>query len=328
MMEKGIAMNTVLKRFYRFGPLWLAVVLAFFVILPSFISQGYVSLVIEMLIMAVASCGLNLIMGYAGMVSFGPAGLYAVGAYTTALLIVKGNVPFGLAIIAGPVGAAIVGVIVGWFCVRLTHVYFALLTLAFSQIIYTIIFQWYGFTGGDNGIVGIKVPHYLASINHYYYFTLIMAVICLGLMWLICNSSFGRALEAIRENPERTEFIGIHVRRYQLAAFVLSGFFLGAAGALFCGFNHNVFPDYAHWSKGADFLVVCLLGGMYNFVGPVLGSIVYILLDKIISSFTEYWPLVLGPIVVLAVLFLRGGIAGFVWEKFSGMMIVEESRER
>jgi branched-chain amino acid transport system permease protein len=321
MIEKGITMKSFVKRMSTLGPVWLTIALAFFVALPSFISLGYVSLVIEMLIMAVAACGLNLIMGYSGMVSFGPAGLYAVGAYTTALLIVRANAPFGLALIAGPVMAAIVGVIVGWFCVRLTHVYFALLTLAFSQIIYTIIFEWYSFTGGDNGIVGIRVPDSLAPINHYYYFTLAMAVICLGLMWMICNSSFGRALQAIRENPERTEFIGVHVRRYQLAAFVLSSFFLGAAGSLFCGFNHNVFPVYAHWSKGADILVVCLLGGMYNFLGPVLGSVVYILLDKIIISFTEYWPFVLGLIVVLAVLFLRGGIAGFIWETLAAAMI-------
>lgn len=313
-------MKDFLKTMSTAGPLWLAVVLGFLVALPSFASLGHVSLVAEMLILAVAACGLNLIMGYAGMVSFGPAGLYAVGAYTTALLMIRANVPFGLAMIAGPVVAALAGVIVGWFCVRLTHVYFALLTLAFSQIIYTIIFQWYSFTGGDNGIVGIRVPDFLSSISHYYYFTLAMAVICIGLMWMICNSSFGRTLQAIRENPERTEFIGIHVRRYQLAAFVLSSFFLGAAGSLFCGFNHNVFPVYAHWSKGADILVVCLLGGMYNFLGPVLGSFVYILLEKIIIGFTEYWPLILGPIVVLAVLFLRGGIAGFMSEKFSAAM--------
>jgi branched-chain amino acid transport system permease protein len=328
MMEKDSTIKSFLKRISVLGPVWLVIVLAFLAVLPTFISLGYVSLLIEMLILAIAACGLNLIMGYAGMVSFGPAGLYAVGAYTTALLIVKTGIPFGLAMIAGPVVAALVGVLVGWFCVRRTAVYFALLTLAFSQIIYTIVFQWYSFTGGDNGIVGIGVPDSLSSITHYYYFTLAMSVICIGIMWMICNSSFGRTLQAIRENPERTAFIGIHVRRYQLVAFVLSSFFLGAAGSLFCGFNHNVFPVYAHWSKGADILVVCLLGGMYNFLGPVLGSIVYILLDKTITSFTEYWPLVLGLIVVSAVLFLRGGIAGFISEKFSAMTIQTGEGER
>jgi branched-chain amino acid transport system permease protein len=317
-----------IRIYHTFWVVWLAMALLFLFALPSFLSLGHTSLVIEMLILAVAACGLNLIMGYAGMVSFGPAGLYAVGAYTTALLIVKANVPFGLAVIAGPVAAAIIGFLVGWFCVRLTHVYFALLTLAFSQIIHMIIFQWYSFTGGDNGIVGIRVPDYIASISHYYYFTLILTVVCLALMWMIGNSSFGKALQTIRENPERAEFIGIHVRRYQLAAFVLSSFFLGAAGSLFCGFNRNVFPVYAHWTKGADIIVVCLLGGMYNFLGPFLGSILYIILDKVTVSFTEYWPLVLGLIVVLLVLFLRGGMAGFFTEKFSAMTMRRSLEER
>jgi branched-chain amino acid transport system permease protein len=320
-------MITRVKKAGILAPLSLAVVLAVFVALPSFLSLGYVSLVTEMLILAIAACALNLIMGYTGMVSFGPAGLYAAGAYATALLLVKAKVSFGLAMIAGPFIAALAGVIVGWFCVRLTHVYFALLTLAFSQIIFTILFQWYSFTGGDNGIVGIPIPDSLASIGNYYYFTLIMTGICLLLMWMICNSSFGRTLQAIRENPERAEFIGVHVRRYRLAAFVLSSFFLGAAGSLYCAFNQNVFPDYAHWGKGGDMLVVCLLGGMHNFLGPVVGSIVYILLDKIITSFTEYWPLVLGLIVVGAVLFLRGGITGFLIAKCSAITAGKERIE-
>lgn len=297
------------------GYITLAILAAVLAGLPWLVSIGYLSVAIEILILAVAACGLNLIFGYADMVSFGPAGHYAVGAYTTALLITKGNVSFALAMVAGPVAAAISGLIIGWFCVRRTAIYFALLTLAFSQIIYTIIFQWYSFTGGDNGIVGVHVPHFLEDITPYYYFTLIIATLCLAAMWLICNSAFGRTLQAIRENPERTSFIGINVKRYRLAAYVLSSFFIGAAGSLFCGFNHNVFPDYAHWAKGADFLVVCLLGGIYNFFGPVLGAAVYIFIDKIISSFTEFWPLFLGTIIILVVLFLRGGFMGFLTAK-------------
>jgi branched-chain amino acid transport system permease protein len=206
----------LLKSTLGYRLLWLIAVLILLAVLPLFISLGYVSLLIEMMILAVAACGLNLIMGYAGMVSFGPAGLYAMGAYTTALLMVRMDAPFGLAMIAGPVAAALAGVLIGWFCVRRTAVYFALLTLAFSQIIYTIVFEWYSFTGGDNGIVGVKTPGILSRIDHYYYFTLIASAVCIGLMWMICNSSFGKALQAIRENPERAEFIGIHVRRYQL----------------------------------------------------------------------------------------------------------------
>lgn len=296
--------------------------LTFFAILPLFFSLGWISLINEMLILGIAACGLNLMLGYAGMVSFGPAGLYALGAYTTALLLVYAKTPFIFAFIAGPVMAGIGSVIVGWFCVRLTHTYFALLTLAFSQVIHTIIFEWYDFTRGDNGIVGIPVPKLLVSITNYYYFSLIIGCACLALLWMIVNSPFGKTLQAIRENPERTEFVGINVRRYRLSAFVLSGFFLGVAGSLFCGFSKNVFPVYADMMKSTEILVVCLLGGFNVFLGPVLGSILYIFLDKIVTSYTEYWPLALGAIIVAILLFLRGGVAGFIVER------VAEARTR
>jgi len=297
--------------------LFLAAVLFIFLILPLFVPVGWLSLVNEMIILAVAACGLNLMLGYAGMVSFGPAGLYAVGAYTTGLILYYTQIPFGLAFIAGPVAAGIASIIIGWFCVRLTHVYFALLTLAFAQIIHTIVFEWYSFTKGDDGIVGIPIPKFLESIPSYYYFSLIVVCISLGLMWMIVSSPFGKTLQALRENPERTEFVGINVRLYRLSAFVLSGFFLGVAGSLFCGFNKNVFPNYAHWMKSTEMLVVCLIGGIYNFLGPVVGSVVYILLDKLITSFTQYWPLVLGLVVLALLLFLRGGVAGFIAERLS-----------
>lgn len=301
--------------------IWLLIVLVPLIALPFLIGAGFLSLVIEMLIMIIAACGLNLMMGYSGMVNFGPAGLYAVGAYTTALLLVKTGAPFGFALIAGPVAAAIVGAIVGWFCVRLTHIYFALLTLAFSQLIFTITYEWYGFTGGDNGIVGVPVPDFLAPIDHYYYFTLAVTIVCLGLIWIIIHSPFGKTMQAYRENPERTEFIGIDTKRYRLKIFVLHSFFLGAAGSMYCGFNHNVFANYAHWLKGTDFIIACLLGGMYNFFGPVVGAAVYIFLEKLVMSYTEYWLFVLGLIIILLSLFLSGGIVGFIAEKFSRIRV-------
>lgn len=294
-----------------------AVVFGLLVALPFLISGGWLSIVVEILIMILAACALNVILGYGGMVCFGPAGLYAVGGYTTALLLTKTGMPFVMAMIAGPIAAGVAGVIVGWFCVRRTAVYFALLTLAFSQIIWTIIFEWYGFTGGDNGIVGVPVPDFLMPISHYYYFTLVIVTVFLIILWKMVNSPFGKTLQAIRENPGRTKFIGIHVRRYQLVAFVISSVFLGAAGTLFCGFSHSVFPDYAHWVKSTDMLIICLLGGIYHFTGPIIGSIVYILLSKLISTYTMYWLFFLGIILVLLMLFMRGGIMGFISEKFS-----------
>jgi len=296
--------------------LFLAVIV-FLLILPLIVKENWVSLVNEMLIMALAGCALNLMLGYTGMVSFGPAGLYAVGAYTTAILLTRYGSPFAVAVICAPLLAGIIGGLVGWFCVRRSAVYFALLTLAFAQIIWTVIFEWYDFTGGDNGIVSIPIPEFFFTISHCYYFSLIIVGLSLFLLWTIVQSPFGKTLQAIRENPGRTEFIAIHLKRYQLAAFVLSSAFLGIAGSLYCIFSGSVFPDYAHWVKSTDMLVICLLGGFYNFAGPIVGSAVYILLSKMISKQTVFWMFFLGVIIVFLVLFMRNGIVGFISEKLT-----------
>lgn len=285
--------------------------------LPSLIGKSWLSITIEMLIMALAACSLNLMLGYAGMVSFGPAGLYAVGAYTTAILLTKVEMNIVPAMIAAPIMAAIIGWAVGWICVRRTQVYFALLTLAFSQIIWTVIFEWYAVTGGDDGIVSIPTPDFFFSLTNSYYFCLALVGGCIFVIWRIVNSPFGRTLQAIRENPSRVEFIGVNVKRYQLAAFVLSSSFLGVAGSLYSVFSGSAFPDYAHWTKSTDMLVMCLLGGIYNFSGPIAGTAIYTILTKTISKHTMQWNLILGIIIVLLVLLMRNGVVGFLSQKLS-----------
>ncbi len=295
----------------------ISVVIVFLVALPALIGKSWLNIAIEILIMALAACSLNLMLGYTGMVSFGPAGLYAVGAYTTAILLTKLRMNIAPAMIAAPIMAAIIGWAVGWVCVRRTRVYFALLTLAFSQIIWTIIFEWYAVTGGDDGIVSIPTPDFLSPIAHSYYFCLIVVGCCIFILWRIVNSPFGRTLQAIRENPDRVEFIGINLKRYQLAAFVLSSMFLGIAGSLYCVFSGSAFPDYAHWTKSTDMLVICLLGGIHHFLGPIAGSAIYTILVKALSKHTMQWNLILGLAIVLLVLVMRNGVVGFLSEKLS-----------
>ena len=313
-----------MKEFFKgitgINRVWLAVVFSVFLVLPFILSPSWLSITTEILILSVAACGLNLLIGYCGRVNFGPAGLYGVGAYATGLLLEKTGIPFAVAMIGGPVIAGIIALPVGWFCVRRTSHYFALLSLAFGQIIWAAIHSWYSFTGGDDGIAGIRTPDFLMSIPSYYYFTLVIFAICLVVLWMICNSTFGKTLQAIRENPHRVEFIGINVRKYLLIAFIIHGFFLGAAGSLYCGFSHAIFPVYASFLKGNDILIPCILGGIYNFIGPVVGVTVYIFLSKVISAYTMYWLLFLGIVIVLVVLFLRGGIVGFISEKLSPAM--------
>jgi ABC-type branched-subunit amino acid transport system permease subunit len=290
----------------------VALTLVLLVLVPFILPESWVSLVNEMLIMALAGCALNLMLGYAGMVSFGPAGPYGIGAYTTALLLTRFHASFVVAFVAAPVVAALLGAIVGWFCVRRTAVYFALLTLAFAQIIWTVIFQWYDFTNGDNGIASIPIPDALDSITRVYLFSVAIVALCLFALWRIAESPFGATLKAIRENAMRTEFIAVPVRRYQLAVFVISSFFLGVAGALFCVFAGSVFPAYAHWVKSTDMLVVCLLGGIHYFGGPIVGSGVYVILEKLVSRTTTYWMFFFGIIVMALVLYMRDGVVGFL----------------
>lgn len=267
----------------------------------------------EMIIMALFATSLNLILGFGGMVSFGHAAFFGVGAYTVALLMKKGGVPLVPALMAAPLAAGIAAAIVGWFCVRLIGLYFAILTLAFGQLLYMIAFQWYTFTGGDDGIHGIPKPEFLDPTN-YYLLCLIIFLVCFLVMRMIVNSSFGLSIRLTRENLERAKFIGINVRRYQWMNFIIAGFFAGIAGGLFTELNRFAQTEFLHWSKSGDAIFACLVGGMYSFVGPAIGSSVliflHIILQQIHQSLVEIWAIILGVILLGVVLFAPEGLAG------------------
>ncbi len=305
-------MNGVFKGISGLAWICGGVILAALLVLPVIIPLDWVHLVVQVMIMGLFALSVNLLLGYTGMIPFGEAAFFGVGAYTGALIIMKTPLPFAVAIIASPIVAALLGVVIGWFCVRLTDIYFAMLTLAFGEMVFAIIFKWYSFTGGDDGLVEIPIPALLSSIQHYYYFVLVFFVLSLIIFWLIVNAPFGKTLQAIRENPERVEFIGVNVRQYKLIAFVIAAFFSGLSGALFCFFNHNVFPVYAGWAKGAEPIFMCVMGGMSNLLGPIAGALIFIVLEKVIIGYTEYWPLLMGVILVLFVLYIRGGAFTFL----------------
>jgi branched-chain amino acid transport system permease protein len=298
------------------GPLRLLLAVIFLILLPLAIGESWVSLMVEMMALAILATSLNILIGYGGMVNFGHAAYYGIGAYTCALLLKKAGVPFLLAMAAAPIFSAIGALIIGWFCVRLSHIYFAMLTLAFGQIVFTLTLQWYSFTGGDNGITEIPLPPFLQSTLRYYYFSLGVLILCLWAMKRIVDSPFGKALQALRDNPLKTASIGINVRLYSWMAFVIAGAFAGIGGALFAAFNHNVFPTFMHWTKSTEALVVTLLGGMFHFYGPAVGSVILIFLDKLVTSYLRYWSFVLGLLLALMVLFFRGGFTGFLAERW------------
>lgn len=295
-----------------------AVILALFIlpfVLARFGKTGefWIWVTTEMIIMALFATSLNLVLGFGGMVSFGHAAFFGVGAYTVALLMKKAGVNLLVALIAAPCLAAVVAAIIGWFCVRLIGLYFAILTLAFGQLLYMIVFQWYTFTGGDDGIHGIPKPEFLGPIN-YYLLCLIIFLTCFLLMRMIINSSFGLSIRIIRENLDRAKFIGINVRRYQLINFIVAGFFAGIAGGLFTELNRFAQTELLHWSRSGDAIFACLVGGMYSFVGPAIGSSVliflHIFLQQLHQSLVEIWALILGFILLAVVLFAPEGLVG------------------
>jgi branched-chain amino acid transport system permease protein len=304
---------------------WAVLVFVAALFVPALGSRYYTFLANDVLIWALFATSLNLLVGYTGLVSFGHAAYFGIGAYTTGILMKKAGVSFLLAFPAAGLLAALFALLFGFFCVRLTRIYFAMLTLAFAQIVWAVCFKWNEVTGGEQGMPEIPYPDFgwidrvaafvpalggYRTAEQFYFLTLVLVAVCLLILRRIVGSPFGRMLATIRENPERAEFIGINVRRYELAAFVLAGAFAGLAGGLFGIFNRGVFPDFAYWTKSSEVLIMTLLGGMGAFFGPALGAAVLIWLNQQIVSYTEYWPLVLGTILVVLLFVFPGGIAG------------------
>jgi branched-chain amino acid transport system permease protein len=296
-------------------------------LVPVLGSRFYTFLANDVIIWALFATSLNLLVGYTGLVSFGHAAYFGVGAYVTGILMKKLAVPFLLAWPAAGVFGAACALVFGFFCVRLTRIYFAMLTLAFAQIVWAICFKWNELTGGEQGMPEIPYPDFgwlerlgasvpllggWRTAEYFYFLSTVLVAASLWALHRIVTSPFGRMLTTIRENAERAEFIGLNVRRYELAAFVLAGAFAGLAGGLFGIFNRGVFPDFAYWTKSSEVLIMTLLGGMGTFYGPSVGALVLILLNQQIVSYTQYWPLVLGTVLVVLLFGFPGGIAGAV----------------
>jgi len=259
---------------------------------------------------------LNLVVGHGGLFQFHHGVFYGVAAYTIALMLKKTSLPMWTGFIAGPIFAAIIGLIIGWFCVRLTRLYFGMLQISLGSLIWVIVFRWYNFTGGDDGLPGIPMPPILSPLKNSYYFILIIFVICLILMYMILKSPFGNTLQAIRDNPQRCEAIGINVRRHQLIAIVIAAFFAGVAGVLFVVLERSVFTELLFWVLSLEIFIMCLLGGWFTFAGPILGAAMIVALRTFVGIFTEYWTLILGVVLILLIFFLPEGVMGFFQEKF------------
>jgi branched-chain amino acid transport system permease protein len=300
---------------------WTLIVFLVALSLPWIGSRYDTFLGTQIAIYALFALSLNLLLGTTGLVSFGHAAYFGIGSYACGILMKTAGVPFWLAFPAAGLIAGLFAAGFGFFCVRLTKIYFAMLTLAFSQIVWAVCFKWNDLTGGDQGLPDVPFPDlgWMAALpgfgrmriaEQFYMLTLVLVALCVAALRRLTGSPFGRVLTTIRENPERAAFIGVNVRLYELAAFTIAGGFAGLSGALFGIFNRGVFADFVFWSKSADVMIMTILGGMHHFWGPAVGALVLTLLNQQITAYTEYWPFVLGTILIVLLFVFPGGILG------------------
>jgi branched-chain amino acid transport system permease protein len=308
---------------------WTLVVFIVACAVPWIGSRYNTFLAEQIAIDALFAVSLNLLLGTTGLVSFGHVAYFGVGAYVCGILMKTYDLPFIIAFPAAGLGAGLFALVSGFFCVRLIKLYFAMLTLAFSQIIWAIAYKWNDVTGGDQGLPDVPFPNLgwmtaipglgsLRTSDQFYLLTLVLIAISLAVLHRVVRSPFGRVLTTIRDNPERAAFIGVNVRAYQLAAFVIAGTFAGFAGALYGIFSRGVFADYMFWSKSAEVMIMTILGGMDYFWGPPVGALAIVWLNQEVTDYTEYWPFVLGTILLVLLFVFPGGIVGgldLLWKR-------------
>jgi branched-chain amino acid transport system permease protein len=284
---------------------WLAL-FAVLLVLPAIAGDFALVLSMEILIAALFAYSLHFIMGPGGLVSFGHAAYFGLGAYGSALLVQHLALPMELALAAAPLAAGLGALLFGWFCVRLSGVYLAMLTLAFAQITWSVAFQWYGFTGGDDGLLGVWPADWASARAAYYYLVLVLTTGGIVFLRGVVFARFGYALRAGRDSPLRCDAIGIDVRRQRWLAFALAGALAGLAGGLYAFSKGSVFPDELSIPRSVDGLVMVLLGGVQTLSGPLFGAAAFTWLQDTISRL-EFWRLILGvTIIVLVVLFPQG----------------------
>jgi len=314
--------RSMIERNGKIPILLLLAVIVLLVLLPRLVGDYLIYMTMHILVLSVFALGFNLLLGYTGLLSFGQAGFYACGAYGCAkmLLVIPSLLP---GVICGVLFAGVIALILGFLCIRHTRIYFAMLTLCFGMMIYSLAWKWRNMTGGDDGLVGIpraplEIPGIfsinMSSLGNYYYFVLIVCLLAIMLLYRIVNSPFGLTLQGIRDSESRIAFAGISVKNYRLIAFTIAGLYAGLAGALLPPLENTVTPPVAHWTHSAEPVLATLLGGIHTFAGPIVGAFLFYVIKDIIVRFTEYWLICLGAIVLALVMGLPGGVVS-IFEK-------------
>jgi branched-chain amino acid transport system permease protein len=303
--------------------LWIALLTMPYWMVPL---GGYTDLASRVLVLGLAAMSVNFLLGFTGVLSFGHAAYFGLGAYGAGLtlkyLVPSTPMAMLVGIVVGTVAAAVVGALI----VKLRGIYFAMVTIAIGQVFYFIAFRWSSVTGGDDGLTGFKrLPldlgftqiDILGNQQTYYYFVLAIFTVCVGLMALILRSPFGRTLIAIRENERRARFLGIPIDRHIWIAFVISCFFVSVAGTLYALLSNFTDPRALHWTLSGNFVIMAVLGGMRSFWGPLIGAAIFVVLQDFVSSYTQNWMFFIGVFFVLVVLFFPRGVLGIIRRKLS-----------
>ncbi|MGH7374091.1 MAG: branched-chain amino acid ABC transporter permease [Candidatus Rokuibacteriota bacterium] len=301
---------------------WSAPVLLALIALPFVVPPYQTVLLTYGLVFAIAALGFNLLLGYTGLLSFGHSAYFGMGAYAVAFVVKYLKVEsMEVFLLGGIVASGAVAALFGLLCVRYTKIFFGILTLALSQVLWSLAFKFFWVTGGSDGL-RVPTPTLLGGLvrvggdkfeflsHRYYFYVLAIFAVSVAVMWVIVHSPFGKALQAIRDNETRAEFVGVQVWHYRWVAFLISGIFTGVAGALWVPLNGLTTPDILHWTFSGKMVFFTVLGGFQTFFGPVIGAIIYNYLETYAVGHTVYWQMVLGIVLVVMVLALPAGIVG------------------
>jgi len=288
----------------------LAVLLALPWLFPSKVLLDYM---IRVAAFGIFATSLNMLVGFGGMVSFGHGMFFGGGAYAFGLLMQKAGVSIPVAFVGGVVYCAVLALVVGAICIRLKETFFSFLTLAFQMLLHSIIISWVSLTGGDQGLMGgIPRPPFLgirlSDQWHLYCFACVLLIVSLLVMRHVLQTPFGYTLRMVRDNPDRAKFLGIDIARVRLTAFVMAGCFGGVGGILMSLFVSGAYPEFAYWSTSGEAVFMIMMGGIHQFLGPLIGAAVFMALNDLITKFTEYHGLALGVAVLVFALVFRRGI--------------------
>jgi branched-chain amino acid transport system permease protein len=287
---------------------------------PFFLPIYWLIILTEIIIMGFFAMSFNLLFGFTGLLSFGQAGFFGVGAYCTALLIQNGVESLTLILVAAVLGALLAALIIGFLCVKRDEIYFAMITLGFGMMLYTIAHNWIDVTGGSDGLPLSSIPAInllgwefsLFDPRWMYLFCLMVVSLGVILLWRLTRSPFGLLLTAVRENKERLAFVGANVRWVRLTSFTIAGGLAGLAGGLFALFNCMATPDFMHWSFSSRPILMTVMGGSGIFFGPAVGAAIFFILEQLITNVTENWMIFLGALLIPIVIFFPQGILGTI----------------